>query len=132
MHGHASAPAQGNTSPQQGKPSPGSPAKYDWPLIKRFLHFLKPYRRGVTLGMAMIPISVLFSVLYPWLIMRIIDEQLVPGDYEGLMRWVAVLLGVMLANYISDAVYNFSLQKAAQQAIRDLRNVMFDLQCFQE
>ncbi|MBT5221403.1 MAG: ABC transporter ATP-binding protein [Gammaproteobacteria bacterium] len=105
---------------------PKAKAKYDWQLIKRFIHFLKPYRRGVILGSAMIPFSVMFSVLYPWLIMRIIDEQLVPGDYDGLVQGVVILIGVMFANYISDAIYNFSLQKAAQQAIRDMRTVMFD------
>ncbi|MEH6550827.1 MAG: ABC transporter ATP-binding protein [Pseudomonadales bacterium] len=118
MHRQTSAPAKQSITPTK--------TQYDWPLIKRFLHFLKPYRRGVMLGAAVIPFSVLFSVLYPWMIMRIIDDQLLPGDHKGLMLWVGALLLIMLANYITDAIYNYSLQKAAQQAIRDLRAVMFD------
>jgi len=98
---------------------------FDWLLIKRFISFLRPYRREVSLGIALIPFSVLFSVLYPWMIMRIIDEQLMPGQSEGLWLWVLALLGILLANYVADAIYNYSLQKAAQKAILDLRRVMF-------
>ena len=96
-------------------------AGFDWPLIKRFISFLLPYKTEVLLGIALIPFSVLFSVLYPWLIMRIIDVQLIPGKYEGLWLWGAALILVLLANYISDAIYNYSLQKAAQKAIMDLQ-----------
>ncbi len=102
------------------------PASFDWQLIKRFITFLRPYRKEVTWGVALIPFSVLFSVLYPWMIMQIIDEQLVPRKFDGLWLWVAGLLGILVANYISDAIYNYSLQKAAQKAILDLRQVMFD------
>jgi ATP-binding cassette subfamily B multidrug efflux pump len=102
------------------------PTGFDWPLIKRFLGFLQPYRADVVLGVALIPFSVLFSVLYPWMIMRIIDEQLVPGKYEGLSLWISALLAILLANYIADAIYNYSLQKAALKAILDLRRAMFN------
>lgn len=99
---------------------------FDWPLIKRFLSFLSPYRKEVILGLALIPLSVACSVLYPWMIIQVIDEQLVPQQYQGLPFWIAALLAVLLVNYIADAIYNFSLQKAAQKAILDLRQVMFD------
>jgi len=101
-------------------------ANFDWPLIKRFIGFLKPYRKEVLLGLGLIPFSVLFSVLYPWMIMRTIDEQLIPAKFDGLWLWVGGLLAVLVANYISDAIYNYSLQKAAQHAILDLRTVMFN------
>ena len=112
------------TNPQGQKEE--TPAGFDWPLIKRFISFLRPYRGDVMLGIALIPFSVLFSVLYPWMIMRVIDEQLIPGKFDGLWLWIAGLLAILLANYISDAIYNYSLQKAAQKGIMDLRQVMFD------
>jgi ATP-binding cassette subfamily B protein len=101
-------------------------AKFDWPLIKRFISFLTPYKKGVYLGIALIPFSVLFSVLYPWLIIRIIDDQLMSGKTENLWLWGGALLVVLVANYISDAIYNYSLQRAGQKAIMDLRRVIFD------
>ena len=113
------------SAPTQAPPG-NAPAHFDWPLIKRFISFLKPHKKDVMLGIAFIPFSVVFSVLYPWLIMKTIDEQLMPGELDGLWFWVIGLLAVLVANYISDAIYNYSLQKAAQKAILDLRAVMFN------
>ncbi|MEH6911304.1 MAG: ABC transporter ATP-binding protein [Oceanicoccus sp.] len=126
---HSTNPKQTTSSPKTTDAqtqSEATGANFDWPLIKRFISFLKPYRKDVTLGIALIPFSVLFSVLYPWMIMKTIDEQLIPGKFDGLWLWVAGLLAILVANYISDAIYNYSLQKAAQKAILDLRAVMFN------
>ncbi len=38
---------------------------------------------------------------------------------------VLALLGVLLGNFLADAVFNYSLQSAAQYAIRDIRAEMF-------
>ena len=124
VHREKTAPSA-ESAPTQA-PSGNAPAHFDWPLIKRFISFLKPHKKDVILGIAFIPFSVVFSVLYPWLIMKTIDEQLIPGELDGLWFWVIGLLAVLVANYISDAVYNYSLQKAAQKAILDLRTVMFN------
>jgi ATP-binding cassette subfamily B multidrug efflux pump len=124
VHREKTAPSA-ESAPTQA-PSGNTPAHFDWPLIKRFISFLKPHKKDVILGIAFIPFSVVFSVLYPWLIMKTIDEQLIPGELDGLWFWVIGLLAVLVANYISDAVYNYSLQKAAQKAILDLRTVMFN------
>lgn len=124
VHREKTAPSA-ESAPTQA-PSGNTPAHFDWPLIKRFISFLKPHKKDVILGIAFIPFSVVFSVLYPWLIMKTIDEQLIPGELDGLWFWIIGLLAVLVANYISDAVYNYSLQKAAQKAILDLRTVMFN------
>ena len=124
-------PAVAGIDAAAGDPAADGPAidaslsSFDWPLIKRFLSFLQPYRLDVALGIALIPFSVLFSVLYPWMIMQIIDDQLIPGKFEGIWLWASLLLAVLSANYICDALYNFSLQRAALKAILDLRQTMF-------
>jgi ATP-binding cassette subfamily B protein len=79
----------------------------------------------VVLGIGLIPVSVTFSILFPWLIMRIIDVQLVPGISEGLLWSCLALVGVLIGNFLADAVFNYSLQSAAQYAIRDIRAEMF-------
>jgi ATP-binding cassette subfamily B multidrug efflux pump len=94
-------------------------------VVYRFLGHFRPYRRQVILGVSLIPVSVIFSILFPWLIMRIIDEQLVPGVSEGFMFSIFALIGVLLGNFLADAVFNYSLQSAAQYAIRDIRAEMF-------
>jgi ATP-binding cassette subfamily B multidrug efflux pump len=106
--------------------SPGeTQARPQWSVVSRFLGHFRPYRRQALLGIALIPVSVTFSILFPWLIMRIIDDQLVPGISEGLVWSCMVLVGVLIGNFLADAIFNYSLQSAAQYAIRDIRAEMF-------
>jgi len=104
---------------------PNAETVIQWSAVRRFIGHFKPYRKQVALGVALIPVSVTFSILFPWLIMKIIDEQLVPGHSEGLVFASLALAGVLIGNYIADAVFNYSLQSAAQYAIRDIRSEMF-------
>jgi ATP-binding cassette subfamily B multidrug efflux pump len=99
--------------------------KPQWSVVFRFLGHFRPYRKQAMLGIGLIPVSVTFSILYPWLMMRIIDVQLVPGISEGLLWSCLALVGVLIGNFLADAIFNYSLQSAAQCAIRDIRAEMF-------
>jgi ATP-binding cassette subfamily B multidrug efflux pump len=97
-----------------------------WLAVKRFLGHFRPYRKQVGLGLCFIPVSVACAILFPWMIMQIIDQQLIPGRYDGLMLWTAGLVAVLIGNFIADATFNYSLQSAAQYALRDIRAEMFN------
>lgn len=115
-----------NAAEQQTATKPDSPrSKIRWSVVTRFLGHFRPYRKQVILGLSLIPVSVIFAVLFPWMIMRIIDNQLVPMQSEGLLFWCLALAGVLLGNFLADAIFNYSLQSAAQYAIRDIRAEMF-------
>jgi ATP-binding cassette subfamily B protein len=117
----ASAVAQeGSAKPARDK------QRIRWGVVQRFLGHFRPYRRQVILGLSLIPVSVVFAILFPWLIMHIIDNQLVPMQSEGLVFWCMALAGVLIGNFLADAVFNYSLQSAAQYAIRDIRAEMFN------
>ncbi len=102
-----------------------SKSRFDWHLISQFLVFLKPYRKQVTWGVLAVPVSMASSVLFPWLIMHIVDTAIAAGDISGLYLWVGLLFAVLVVNYLSDASFNFFLQNAALRALRDMRLVMF-------
>lgn len=109
----------------QPDPNETGRKRVDWSMVGRFIGHFRPYRRQAILGLSLIPASVGLSILFPWMIMHIIDNQLVPRDYDGLMLWSSGLLLVLLGNFLADAVFNFSLQSAAQHALRDIRAEMF-------
>ena len=124
---NASAPTQGQANNQQvTAPSENVQVKFDWHLLRHFMGFLKPYKREVTIGLLPIPFSVAFSILFPWMIMKIIDTQLVAVNIDGLKWWALGLSLVLFGNYLADAIYGYFLQKAAQGAILDMRRNMFD------
>jgi len=124
---NSSAPTQGQANNQQvTAPSENVQVKFDWHLLRHFMGFLKPYKREVTIGLLPIPFSVAFSILFPWMIMKIIDTQLVAVNIDGLKWWALGLSLVLLGNYLADAIYGYFLQKAAQGAILDMRRNMFD------
>lgn len=113
------------TKPMLTQPQTGPKSRLDWSVVKRFIGHFRPYRRAAALGLSLIPVSVALSIVFPWMIMRIIDDQLVPQLSEGLWYWVAGLMVVLLGNFIADAAFNFKLQSAAQYALRDIRAEMF-------
>ena len=113
-----------NTPPNKTDKQNSKPG-FDWHLISRFLGYLKPYRKQVVIGAAAVPLSIAFSVLFPWLIMHIIDTQIVPGELTGLYWWSGLLVLVLLGNYLTDAVFNYFLQKSALHALMDMRADMF-------
>ncbi|MEP6357702.1 MAG: ABC transporter ATP-binding protein [Halioglobus sp.] len=117
--------ADSATQDAETKPTPLR-QQLRWGLVQRFLGHFRPYRKQVILGLSLIPVSVTFAILFPWLIMRIIDNQLVPMQAEGLVLSCMALAGVLLGNFLADAVFNYSLQSAAQYAIRDIRAEMFN------
>lgn len=98
----------------------------DVQLLRQFSRFLKPYRRELIIGLIPVPLSVLCSIALPWLIIQVIDRQLVTGQWQGMPLWIALLVLVLIVNYTANTLYSYYLQKATQYAIRDLRNDMFN------
>jgi ATP-binding cassette subfamily B protein len=71
------------------------------------------------------PISVMANLLFPWLIIQGIDEHLTPGKYAGLMLLIAIMLVVLIVNYIADAIYTYCLRLTGQKAVFDIRMALF-------
>ncbi len=98
----------------------------DRELLGRFGGYLKPYRRLIWIALLVMPLSVAGNILFPWLIMYIVDHKLVSGEYAGLTWTCLALLAVLIGNYLVDSIYTYSLQKAGQYAITDMRQAMFE------
>lgn len=100
-------------------------AAFDLGLLQHFFRFLLPYKRELIIGLMPIPVSVLCSIAFPWLIMQIIDQQLVNKLWQGMGLWLGLLSLVLVSNYVANTCYSYFVQKAAQKAIADMRRDMF-------
>ena len=97
----------------------------DAQIFSRFLGYWKPHWKWIILGFAAIPFTVGATLMLPWLVIRIVDEHLVVGDFAGFIPLIIGTAAVVAIGYLADAVYTFSLQKSGQKAIYALRRDLF-------
>ncbi|MEZ8701958.1 ABC transporter ATP-binding protein [Vibrio cyclitrophicus] len=97
----------------------------DLKYLKHFFKFANKYKGSAILGIAMLPLSVITSLLFPWLIIQVIDVQLSHGDMDGLLEYVFYLVVVLVASYVVDTTYSYNLRKTGQYTITDMRSVLF-------
>ena len=71
------------------------------------------------------PFSIGATLLLPWLIIRIIDDHVIPGDMDGLMQMVVLMGGAVTVGYFADSIYTFNLQKTGQLAISAMRSDLY-------
>lgn len=98
----------------------------DVKYLKHFFKFAKEYKKSAILGIAMLPLTVLTSLLFPWLIIQIIDVHLSQGDMGGLLEYVSYLVAVLVMSYVVDTTYSYNLRKTGQNTVTDMRSVLFD------
>jgi len=97
----------------------------DLNYLKHFYHYASRYKNTAVIGLLMMPISVAANVLFPWLVIQVIDQHLTPGKYEGLIFLIASMLVVLIVNYTADAIYTYCLRMTGQKAVFDMRMALF-------
>jgi len=93
--------------------------------LKHFFEYAARYKKTAIIGLLMMPISVAANLLFPWLVIQVIDEHLTPGKYAGLMWLIAIMVVVLVFNYIADAIYTYYLRLTGQKAVFDMRMALF-------
>ncbi|MGK0501241.1 MAG: ATP-binding cassette subfamily B protein, partial [Oceanicoccus sp.] len=97
----------------------------DLGYLKHFYQFTLRYKKMATFGLAMMPVSVAANLLFPWLIIKVIDEQLTVGLYDGLPLLIVAMLLVLVINYVADAIYSYCLRITGERAVFDMRMTLF-------
>ncbi|MHA2936922.1 ABC transporter ATP-binding protein [Vibrio sp. RC27] len=98
----------------------------DLQYLKHFFKFARTYKTSAVLGIAMLPLSVITNLLFPWLIIQVIDIHLTHENMDGLWLHIGYLLIVLVANYVVDSIYSYNLRKTGQYTVTDMRSVLFD------
>ena len=97
----------------------------DWQLIKKFGHYFVPHKKWLIISLSSIPVTTVASILFLWLMERMIDDFIVPGDVTGVKLYAALLAGVLLLNLLFDGLYSYTFSKAGGLAIVDMRRELF-------
>ena len=113
------------TAPASRQPPATDHQISDWQLFQRFLHYVKPHGRWLALGFAAVPFGVAATLFLPWMIIRVIDDSVIPGDFSKLHSQALLLGGAVLLGYVADAVYTFAFQRTGQKSIAAMREELF-------
>ena len=94
-------------------------------LFKRLLGYTNPYKRiFYFVGVAAILVS-LFGVLRPILLQETLDEALIPADFDSLMYYVSLMIGVLVLEVIFQFCFIYYANWLGQEVVRDLRVKLF-------
>jgi ATP-binding cassette subfamily B protein len=97
----------------------------DLPILKRVLGFVKPYK-GIFYLTAFLTIVVAFAApIRPMLIQRIIDNELMNGDMEGLWNMTMILIAVLIGEAIVQFFQSYLTSWLGQTVIKDLRTQLY-------
>ena len=94
-------------------------------LMRRFGTYFGPHKKWLILSIASIPLTTAAGIAFLWLVERIIDDFILPGDAEGLKTYSLILGGVLLINFLLDGLYSYAFAKAGGHAILDMRSDLF-------
>lgn len=106
-----------DSSPQTWRPPKG--------LVRRLGALLWPYRWHVAAALALTFTVAYLGPLRPRLVQQAVDDFILPGDVPGLLRIVALIAGVLVAEGVAYFALGYLTQWVGQHALYDLRTRVF-------
>ena len=94
---------------------------YDARLMRRLLHYLRPYWRQVAVALATIVVGGAASLAQPYLIKIAIDRYIGAGRLEGLDRLAWLYFAILVAAFASEYLQTWMMQFTGQRIMFDLR-----------
>ncbi|WP_052464292.1 ABC transporter ATP-binding protein [Geoalkalibacter subterraneus] len=97
----------------------------DWPLFRRFLGYLRPYRFSALAAFMLLPMVAGVRLVQPYLLKVGIDDYIVPGAIDGLWLVALLFLAAVLAEGVLVYLQTFVVQLVGQRIMADLRSEGF-------
>nr|WP_320048693.1 ABC transporter ATP-binding protein [uncultured Desulfuromonas sp.] len=98
---------------------------FDGRILKRFLPFVRPYRRLAVTSLVLLPFISLVRIVPPLLIKKAIDENILPGDLTGLLPIAGLLIAILCVEGLLVFGQSWCVQVVGQYIMADLRRVSF-------
>ena len=96
-------------------------------VIRRFMFYLRPYRRRIYMALAAILLFTLTQLAVPLVVKAAIDSALASGapDVELLHLFVILFFGVVTLNFLGNHLMKIIISRTAQNLLFDLRRAMY-------
>ena len=98
---------------------------YDRKVIRRFIGYVRPYRRGVLAAIGAVLVYTAAQLSIPLIIRHAIDEAIISRHQDYLVITVAVFLGFISVSYAANYIQDRLVGLIGERVIFDLRRAMF-------
>jgi ATP-binding cassette subfamily B multidrug efflux pump len=98
----------------------------DWKLLKRVMHYVKPYNTTFVVAAFLTVFLAVSALLQPILIQRTLDINILNDDYNGLVFMVGLMIAQLLIQTVAQYYQTYLTNALGQSVIRDLRIDIFN------
>jgi ATP-binding cassette, subfamily B, multidrug efflux pump len=99
---------------------------FDWQLLKRVMHYVKPYNVTFIISVFLTIFLAVSALLQPILIQKTLDNHILLNDYSGMVFMVELMIGQLLVQTIAQYYQTHLTNSLGQSVIRDLRIDVFN------
>jgi ATP-binding cassette subfamily B multidrug efflux pump len=99
---------------------------FDWKLLKRVMHYVKPYNRTFVIAGFLTVFLAFSALLQPILIQITLDNYILVDNYGGLVFMVELMVGQLLIQSVAQYYQTYTTNALGQSVIRDLRIDIFN------
>jgi ATP-binding cassette subfamily B multidrug efflux pump len=124
---------ESNDSKSTNQPSGGKVAApvvtgkaFDWHLLKRIMHYVKPYTSVFVLAAFLTIFLSVVALIQPILIQLTLDKYILANDYHGLVFMVELMIAQLIVQTIAQYYQTYLTNSLGQSVIRDLRIDVFN------
>jgi ATP-binding cassette subfamily B multidrug efflux pump len=99
---------------------------FDWALIKRVYFYFQPYRGIFIFAVVLTLLMALLAPIRPYIIKFTVDNHILLGDYNGLIKMVFLMLSILAVETMVQFLQTYYTSWLGQNAIKDLRKQIFN------
>ncbi len=97
----------------------------DWSVLRRLMTFVKPYNGRFIIIVVLTLLLGLLAPTRPILVQYTLDHDVAFGNYDGLVKMMIILLGILIFQSITQYIHTYLSGWLGQQVIRDIRERLY-------
>lgn len=87
--------------------------------------FLKPYKIAVGIALMLMLTELVVELIHPLLMAKIIDDGILQGDLEVVMKWGGIMVGLSFVAFLAGIINSFFAAHVSQSFGYDIRKGLF-------
>lgn len=99
---------------------------FNWEQFKRLIAYMKPYRKQLTITLALMIVAAVCGLIGPLFLQIAIDDYIVVADYQGLTIVTLLFLGTNLVNMLCMRQRVYIMSLVGQKILYRMRQDLFD------